>query len=116
MRQYNFIYCGDSYRRMMWGVIADSRVNIPAVKNGTGWVIKAYVDSQIALVGPGVVVYKLETKLGNIAGYIGLYTGPGQVGVIFSQFRPAFVSDIVNINQNIATFVSGNNWLFDILS
>jgi hypothetical protein len=116
MRQYRFIYCGESYRRMMWGVIADSRVNIPGVKNANGWTIKAYVDSQIALVGPGVAVYKLETNLGVLAGYMGLYTGPGQVGVIFKQIRPAFVSDLINFNKNIANFITGNDWVFDTLS
>jgi hypothetical protein len=101
---------------MMWGVISDSRINIPAVKDQNGWTIKAYVDSQIALVGPGVGVWKIETGLGVLAGYLGLYTGPGQVGVVFLQVRPAFESDLANINQNIGIFVNGNAWAYDVLN
>lgn len=115
MRKYNFIYCGQEFRALMWGVIADSRANIPSIINGTGWQIKDYVDAQIALIGPGVGVWKLETNLGVLAGYIGFFTGPGQVGVVFSQIRPAFVSDLVNINENIGIFVSGNVWQYDVL-
>jgi hypothetical protein len=115
MRKYNFIFCGDEYRSLMWGVIADSRVNIPSIINGNGWEIKSYVDAQIALVGPGVGVWKLETGLGVLAGYLGLYTGPGQVGVVFLQVRPAFESDLANINQNIGIFVNGNAWQYDVL-
>ena len=113
---YNFTYAGDSYKRVIWGVVADSRANIPTVKNQNGFTIKAYVDSQISLVTAGVSVYKLETTNGNLAGYIGLSTVPGSVGLVFSQFRPAFMADLTNLIQNIANFINGNNWLFDTLS
>jgi hypothetical protein len=116
MTKYNFIFCGSEYRGMMWGVIADSRANIPSIINGTGWQIKDFVDAQITLVGPGVGVWKIETGLGVLAGYLGLYTGPGQVGVVFLQVRPAFESDLANINQNIGIFVNGNAWAYDVLN
>lgn len=113
---YNISYCGDSYKRLFWAVISDSRANIPAVRNMIGVVIKSYVDSQTALVNPDVLPYKIETELGVLVGYFGLYTGPGPAAVAFGQFRPAFLAFQSDINQNIATFVSSGNWSFDTLN
>lgn len=111
---YNFIFC-EEYKSLIWGVIADSRANIPSVKDQPGSIIKSYVDSQTALAVPGVVVYKIEAG-SSLAAYFLLSTAPGAVSVISLQLRPAFVQFEQEINQNIATFISGNNWVFDIIN
>ena len=55
---YNFIY-EDDYSRLMMAVIIDARASIPEIKNQVGTVIKAYVDSRVALVNSNTIVYKI---------------------------------------------------------
>lgn len=112
---YNFTYC-ENYNSLFWGVIADSRSNITAIKDAIGTVIKTYVDTQTALVVPGVIPYKIETDEASLAGYFLLSAVPGAVSVISLQLRPAFVQFQEQINQNIATFVESGNWAFDTLN
>jgi hypothetical protein len=100
----------------MWGVIADSRVNVPSVKDAIGSVIKAYVDSQTALVVPGVIPYKIEiAETGVLAGYFGLQTGNGVASIVLLQLRPVFDADILAVNQQISTFISSGAFFFDKL-
>lgn len=110
------IYAGDSYKRLMWGVISDSRTNIPAVKNQVGAVIKAYVDMQISLVTPDVLPYKIETGTGNLVGYFGLYVGPGSVSIQFQQLRPAFVGFSAEISTVMINFILSGAFKFDTLN
>jgi hypothetical protein len=113
---YNITYIGDNYKRLMWGVIADARVNIPAVKNTIGVTIKAYVDGQTGLVVPGVLPYAVSTENGNLVGYIALRASPGPVSIVSQQIRPAFVQDSAAISLEITNFITSGSWMFDILN
>lgn len=113
MSTYRFIYANDRYQSLMWGIIADSRATIPSIKNAIGDIIKAYVDSQIALVTPGVSVYKIETELGCVAGYLGIQASGNPGSVVFLQVRPPFEGDILAINQQISNFIASGGYIFD---
>jgi|ERR1700743_1059211 len=114
---YNFIAIPDSYKRLMWGIIADSRANIPEIKNKIGSVIKAYVDSQTVLVNPSVIPYKIEVaETGALVGYFGLFIGPGPVLIKFQQIRPAFTEFSTDISNSIINFILSNNWAFDTIN
>lgn len=104
------------YKRLMFGVISDSRQNIPAILNKRGDVIKTYVDSQIALVVPGVIMYSLTTDLGALAGYFGFQTVPGSVSVVLQQYRPAFAPFTTDISQAVNNFITSGNWRFNTLN
>lgn len=111
--KFNVTYC-ENYKSLMWGVISDSRINIPSIKYAIGSVIKAYVDSQTNLVVPGVIPYKIEiAETGVLAGFFGLQTGSGPALVIFQQLRPPFVQFQQEINQNIANFIQSGAFMFD---
>lgn len=115
MSTYVITYA-ENYKRLMWGVISDSRINIPAVKNQIGVIIKQYVDGQTTLVTSGVLPYAIATQEGSLVGYFGLQTAQGAPFILFSQLRPAFIQDSLSIYQNISTFITSNNWQFDTLS
>lgn len=100
----------------MFGVISDSRKNIPVILNKRGDIIKAYVDSQISLVVPGVVMYSLTTDLGVLVGYMGIQTAPGSVSVVLQQFRPAFDVYSIEIQKEISNFIQSGNWRFNTLN
>lgn len=106
----------EDYKRMMFGVIADSRQNIPEILNKRGDVIQAYVESQWGLITPGVQVYGLWAANGSLVGYIGLQTGSGPASVKFLQLRPAFVPFSIEIQENINNFIVSGDWQFDFLS
>lgn len=113
MSSYTITYC-ENYKALFWGIIADSRSNIPGIKDAVGNVIKSYVDSQIALVVPGVIPYKIEIS-GSVAGFFGLKTGGGAAEIVFLQLRPAFTGDVLAVNQQISTFISSSSYQFDTL-
>ncbi len=106
----------DNYKRLMWGIIADSRANIPVVKDAIGDDIKAYVDSQTALVVPGVLPYAVWTDQGNLAAYFLLQVSAGPVEIIAQQLRPAFVQYSIAISQNIANFITSGQFMFDLIN
>jgi len=118
---YSITYAGDSFRRLLWAVIADSRVDIPAVKNQPGTVIESYVNSLSDLVVPGVLFYKVETAPGlsaggNLAGYFTIQTSGTSAILYFSQLRPAFVTDSLAIYQQIGTFINEGAYAFDYVN
>lgn len=103
------------YQRVMAAVINDSRWSIPALKGATGMQIRGYIQSQIALVTSGVIVYRIVASGGVLGGYMVMNTNTGSVGPIAQQLRPAFQDFTLEINQFISTFISSNQYLQDIL-
>lgn len=101
--------------RVMSAVINDSRGSILALRNATGMQIYAYIQSQIGLVTPGVVVYRIVGSGGVLAGYVGINTNPGTVGPVVQQLRSAFVPFLNQISQIISIFISENQFLQDVL-
>jgi hypothetical protein len=100
----------------MWGVIADSRANIPAVKDQDGFAIQAYVQSQTSQVVPGTIPYAIRTVDGNIAGYTVLQVNPGPVSVLLLQLRPAFSTFSSDISSFLTNFINSGNFVFDTLT
>lgn len=98
----------------MSAVINDSRWTIPALKGATGMQIYAYIQSQIALITEGVIVYRIVAEGGVLGGYVAINT-TGSIGPVAQQLRPAFIGSTLEINQFISTFISGNFYLQDIL-
>lgn len=111
---FNFKYCQE-YARLIPGVLTDSRQNIPAILNKDGWAIKTYTDAQVATIVPGVLCYEIRSLDGNLAGYFTLQINNGVGSLISTQLRPAFVSFLPGISQQIATFMSGNQYNFDTI-
>jgi len=113
---YNFVAIPDNFKRLFWGVIADSRANIPAILNTDGWAIKAYVDSQIALVTPDVVPYGIWTNQGVLAGYMGIFVGNGPVSIALQQLRPAFTGFYTEISNALINFILSGAFAYDFLN
>lgn len=113
---YRIIY-NQEYKRVIPAVLIDSRANINAIKTATGYEVKAYTDSQVALVTSLVIPYKIETLNGNLAGYFNLTVSdnPKTVVLLNAQLRPAFVQYNSEISQLISTFIISGNWEFDYL-
>lgn len=103
------------YQRVMSAVINDSRGSILALKGATGMQIYAYIQSQTALVTSGVAVYRIVALGGVLAGFVGINTNAGTVGIKVMQIRPAFLPDTLEINQFISTFISTNQFLQDVI-
>lgn len=101
--------------RLISGVINDSRGSILALKNATGMQIYAYIQSQIALVTTGIVVYRVIALGGVLAGYVGINTNAGFVGPTMQQFRPAFIPYSSQISEVINNFVINRTYLQDVL-
>lgn len=102
---------------MVNATIIDSRVNIPAIVTASGYEVKAYVDTQTALVTSMVLPYKLETGDGALIGYV--YLSVNATGtacmVLKKQLRPAFVQFDDEISQEISSFIQSNAWQMDYL-
>jgi hypothetical protein len=113
---YRVIY-NEEYRRVIPAVLIDSRANIAAIKTAGGFAVKAYTDSQVALVTDTVIPYKIETNEGNLAGYFNLSvsTNPKSAVLLNAQLRPAFVQFNSEISQIISNFIISNDWQFDYL-
>jgi hypothetical protein len=114
MSTYNIIYEPD-YARVIQAVNCDSTAVIPAIKNKGGNVIYSYSQGLIKqLQTAGASLYKVETVKGNLAGYFVLQTA-SPTGILFQQFRPAFQKVLTDINQNIANFINGESWQYDVI-
>lgn len=103
------------YTRIIPAVINDSWSIIPQTKMQFGSVIKSYSDSQLALIVPGVLPYRIESNEGNLAGYMALQVNNNVATVLLFQLRPGFVALTNQISQNIGTFIQSNLWLNDML-
>lgn len=114
---YRFIYSNPDYPRIIQSVLTDKRSSIPAIKNKTGQVIKDYCDQVVSQVGDNVIVYKIETLEGNLAGYFSLSVyGQGSASLFQYELRPAFVQFDADISAEIYNFMQSGNWAVDILN
>lgn len=112
---YNFIY-DENYKLTFRAVIIDARAGTPlARKNGT--IINDFVNQEIDKVVEGVITYKIETNLGNLAGYITLKkTNMGNSAVVLQQLlRPAYQQFTNDISQGIQNLLISGDWKFDTL-
>jgi hypothetical protein len=102
--------------RLIMAVVNDSRSVIPSLgPNADGNAVYAYSQALIAMMTPGVILYRIQTVNGNLGGICALNTNPGAVGIVFTVLRPSAVPFSSEISEVIATFISGNVFLQDIL-
>lgn len=103
------------YKRVISGIILESRQLLPVTKNKTGFETEAYVNLEIEKVTDNVIPYKLETITGNLAAYFSLSVN-GTVAAQYQLFiRPAFVQFSGAISDFISNFIISNEWNTDIL-
>lgn len=103
------------FKRVMSAVINDSRNTIPQTTNKPGMEIYAYIQSQIALVVPGVLIYRITTDTGNLSGFCAIEVQGQTISLLFYQLRPAAQAFSTQILQIIATFIQQNGPLQDII-
>jgi hypothetical protein len=111
---YRIIYDGQYFRT--WpSCIIDNRIAL-GLGNATGAQMEAYIQPQLAMVNPPTTLpYKLETINGNLAGIFLLNIHPSDgATVLYQVIRPAFQSDLANVNAAISTFILNNDWQFDL--
>jgi hypothetical protein len=112
---FRIIY-NQEYKRTIPAVLIDSRGSISAIQTAGGFAVKAYTDSQVALVTDTIIPYKIETDLGNLAGYFNLQVKFNvTVTLKGKQLRPAFQQFDNQISQIINNFISSNDWKEDYL-
>ena len=103
-------------QRLIMAVVNDSRSVIPSLgSTADGNAVYAYSQSLIALMVPGVILYRIETLNGNLGGIVAINTNPGVVGQLFLVLRPAAVPFLSEISQIISTFIIERQYLRDIL-
>lgn len=108
-----FIYDME-YERTFPAVLKDARASIPEIKNQIGSIIKAFTDSQVALVMDNVLPYKIETAdKGNLVGYMAIRVVSGEASVYLKQLRPAFMQFDADISEQINTFIISKLYAFD---
>lgn len=103
------------FKRVIPAVINDSRWAILGLKDQPGSVVYAYAQSQVVQVVPGVLVYRIVTETGNLAGYVALQVQNMVASVLFTQLRPAFLSFSTQISNIIANFITEGLVLQDLL-
>lgn len=108
-------YC-ENWERVIPACIIDNRASIPAIKNKDGFTIKAYLDSQLALVTEDVLVYRVETADCNLAGFFSLQVNRDTRSSekIMEVLRPAFQGN-TEISLLITNFINGGSWRNDFL-
>lgn len=112
---FNITY-NQEYKRVIPAVLIDGRGAIPTIQAAGGYEVKAYTDSQVALVTNTVIPYKIETDGGNLAGYFNIQAKSATRGVLQTyQLRPAFKQFDSQILGIITNFISSNEWIEDIL-
>jgi len=104
-------------KRILAAAIMDSRFSIPILAGLGGFEVKEYVDNQIALLVDNVLPYKIETNMGNFAGFLSLkITNMGLTAVKFQEFlRPSFLAFNDEISNIISIFISDGWWKRDFL-
>lgn len=111
---YYITFC-ENYNRVIPACIIDSRATIPVIKNETGNIIKAYVDAQLALITDNVLVYRIETELGVLAGYFALEINGNSATVNMKVLRSAFQQFDTQISTNISNFIGNGYWQRDYM-
>lgn len=104
------------YRRVILAVINDARNSIPATKDKDGSAIYAYAQSQIALVIPGVLVYRVVGDDGVLCGFCALQIKNSVANLYFMQLRSAFQQFSDPISQIISNFIINGSYRNDYLS
>jgi len=104
------------YKRVMSAVINDARNTIPEIAGSPGNDIYAYSQAQIAMIVPGVLVYRVGSVDGNLGGYLALQTGNGVATPLLIQLRPAYQRFSLEISQFISNFITSNAWKSDLLT
>lgn len=103
------------HQRVMLAVINDSRNTIPAITGQNGNAIYAYAQTQIALIVPGVLLYRVGSLDGNLGGYFALQAKNGVGNLYLIQLRPAYQQNALEINEFIANFITSGIWKADYL-
>ena len=112
---FDLIYELD-FKRVMSAIINDSRNTIPAIKGQSGGIIYSYIQAQISLVVPGVLVYRIIGNGSNLGGFLALQTQNGVASPLLVQLRPAYQQFSLEISQFIANFITSNSWKSDLLT
>lgn len=114
--QYRFIFSTEP-KRVISGVVLDSRFIIPALAGLSGFAVKRYIDNLIVQTEGDVLTYKIETFLGNCAGYFTLQIGNMGQSAVEDQrvLRPSFLADSATISNLISNFISAGGWRPDFL-
>lgn len=114
---FNFIYATES-TRIISATILDARFTIPELKDLGGFEVKDFVDLQISTLNSDTLLYKIETELGNMAGYFTLVVGNmGLSAVKSTQFlRPNYQGLENEINISVSEFVQNGLWKQDFLN
>lgn len=113
---YRILYTTEP-KRIISGVIMDSRFTIPALAGLGGFAVKRYVDDLIVQVSSGELVYKIETFEGQMAGVFALRVTNNGLNVenLFTYLRPAFQSLGITINLLVSSWVQNGDWKPDFL-
>ena len=113
---FNFIYEVD-YSRLIPAIVIDSRGQIPEILNMPGSVIKAFADSLVDEIDSSILVYKIETMTGNLAGYFTVKVNPDGSGTRGPSMylRPAFLQKSTEISAKISNFITNGSYGADHL-
>lgn len=107
-------YCVE-FNRVIAGIVLESRQNITAIKNKSGFEVKAFFDNEIDKVGSDVLPYKMETETGTLAAYFSLRV-TGTAAVLYQLFiRHNFAEFATEISGFISNFISNGSYKSDIL-
>jgi len=112
---FHLVY-DENYILTIPAVLIDNRANLP-IANKTGKEIKIYTDAEVEKVVPGVITYKIENDLGNLAGYLLLKQGnfENSIDILKLVLRPQFQSFTDQINEQVKIYMSGGGWKFETL-
>ncbi len=100
---------------MLSGVILENRQAIPETKDKTGFEVKAFIDSQIALVGDMVIPYIMETAQGNLVSFFSLQVAGETASLLQLFIRGNFTQFEPEITTKIGIFITSNDWRTDFL-
>jgi hypothetical protein len=76
------------YHRLISAIVNDSRSVIPSLSGADGNQVYAYAQSLIAMVVPGVIVYRIVGNNGILCGIMGFSTVSGSSGSSSSSCAP----------------------------
>lgn len=107
-------YCIE-FNRVIPAIVLESRQLIAAIKNKSGFEVKAYFDAEISKVIEGVIPYKIEIESGNLAAYFSLKQVAAGSELYQLFVRPNFLAFSSLINTKITTFINDGGWKQDLL-
>lgn len=115
MATYRIIFSKE-YQRIVPALMIDTREGT-ALANQIGTVIKSYTDAAVNAITDNTLFYKLETMQGVLSGYFTLEINKetNTVNVASMILRHAFKTDILNIENQVNSFIQSSNWRQDYL-